>query len=159
AQMLKLPGTAPEPGLRAGSGLTNVPEALALYSRGRGYLQRYDRSENVEKAIDAFDRALSLDPSFALAHAGRAEAYLRRYQSTKDTRYLSEARKSSRRAIDLNPQLFDVHLIMGLIHNTAGEYQDAIISFESALKVQPESADALRELANTYAAAGRLDEA
>src|SRR5262249_25988121 len=116
AQMLKLRGTAPEPGLRAGSGLTNLPEALTLYSRGRGYLQRYDRSENVEKAIDAFDRALPLDPSFALAHAGRAESYLRRYQSTKDTRFLTEARKSSRRAIDLNPQLFDVHLIMGLIH-------------------------------------------
>jgi len=159
AQMLKLPGTAKEPGLHARSGLTNVPEALALYSRGRGYLQRYDRSENIDKAIEAFDRALSLDPSFALAHAGRAESYLRRYQSTKDTSFLTVARTSSRRAIDLNPQLFEVHFIMGLVQYTAGEYQDAIISFESALKVQPESADAWRELANTYVAAGRLDEA
>ncbi len=158
-QMLKLRGTAQQPGLRAGSGLTHVPEALELYSRGRGYLQRYDRSENIEKAIEAFDRALSLDPSFALAHAGRAESYLRRYQSSKDTHFLTEARTSCRRAIELNRQLFDVHLIMGLIQNTAGDYPDAIISLESALKVQPESADALRELANTYVAAGRLDEA
>ena len=158
-QMLKLRGTPQGSGLRAGYGLTNVPEALALYLRGRGYLQRYDRSENIEKAIDAFDRALALDPSFALAHAGRAEAYLRRYQSTKDSSFLAQAGRSCQRAIELNPQLFDVHLIMGLIHSTAGEYQDAIISFESALKVQPENADALRELANTYVAAGRLDEA
>src|SRR5262249_23106915 len=158
-QMLKLRGTAQEPGLRAGSGLTHVPEALALYLRGRGYLQRYDRSENIEKAIDAFDRALALHPSFALAHAARAEAYLRRYQSTRDTSFLTQARMSCQRAIELNPQLFEVHLIMGLIHSTAGEYQDAIISFESALKVQPENADAWRELANTYVAAGRLDEA
>jgi len=159
AEMLKLRGSGLEPSQRAGSGLTHVPEALALYSSGRGYLQRYDRSENIEKAIDAFDRALSLDSSFALAHAGRAESYLRRYQSSKDTRFLTEARTSCRRAIGLNQKLFDVHLIMGLIQNTAGQYQDAIISLESALKVQPESADALRELANTYVAAGRPDEA
>ena len=160
AEMLKMPAAAKArvaPGARFG--LTQVPEALELYLRGRGYLQRYDRSESVEKAIEAFDKALSLDSTFALAHAGRAESYLRRYQSSKDMRFLAEARESSRRAIELNRQLFDVHLIMGLIQNTAGEYQDAIISFESGLKIQPESADALRELANTYVAAGRPDEA
>jgi serine/threonine-protein kinase len=160
AEMLKMPDAAKArvaPGARFG--LTQVPEALELYLRGRGYLQRYDRLESVEKAIEAFDKALSLDSTFALAHAGRAESYLRRYQSSKDMRFLAEARESSRRAIELNRQLFDVHLIMGLIQNTAGEYPDAIISFESGLKIQPESADALRELANTYVAAGRPDEA
>ena len=156
-QMLKLP--PPKTSGTARSGLTHLPEALALYSRGRGYLQRYDREENLEKAIDAFDRALSLDSGFALAHAGRAESYLRRYQVSKDIQFLKEARASCQRAIDVNRELFDVHLIMGLIHRTAGEYPDAIISFESALKAQPESPDALRELANTYVAAGRLDEA
>jgi serine/threonine-protein kinase len=74
-------------------------------------------------------------------------------------RFLAKARESCRRAIELNRQLSDVHLTMGLIQSTAGEYQDAIISLESALKVQPESADAVRELANTYVAAGRPDEA
>jgi len=158
-QMLKLPGAAQAPSVPPRSGLTQVPQALELYSQGRGYLQRYDRSDSVRKAIDAFDRALSLDSSFALAHAGRAEAYLRRYQSSKDSRFLTEARQSCRRAIELNRDLFDVHLTMALIQSTAGEYQDAIISLESALKVQPESADALRELANTYGVAGRQDEA
>jgi serine/threonine-protein kinase len=143
----------------ARSGLTQFPESLELYLRGRGYLQRYDRSENVEKAIEAFEKALSLDSTFALAHAGRAESYLRRYQSSKDMRFLAKARESCRRAIELNRQLSDVHLTMGLVQSTAGEHQDAIISLESALKVQPESTDAVRELANTYVAAGRPDEA
>jgi len=45
-----------------------------LCQQGRGYLQRYDRIQNLENAISLFDRALAKDPKYAPAHAGRAEA-------------------------------------------------------------------------------------
>jgi tetratricopeptide (TPR) repeat protein len=140
-------------------GLTQKASAYESYLEGLGYLQRYDRSENIDKALKCFAKALAQDPQFALAFAAQAETYLRRYQMTKDGKSLVQARISCQQAIGLNDQLSAVHLTMGLIHSSAGEYQDAIISFESALKFQPESADAYRELANAYASAGRFDNA
>src|SRR5262249_50301379 len=38
-----------------------------LCKQGRGYLQRYDRTQNLEEAISFFDRALQMDPTLALA--------------------------------------------------------------------------------------------
>ena len=156
AAILKLPS---RPENQESLGLTRSPKAFELYLRGMGLLQRHDRAEQRELAIKAFDEALEADPEYALAHAGRAEAYLRVYGATRNPAALEQARASCRRALSLNDQLSAILLTMGMIHRAAGEYQDAIISFESALKVQPDSAEAFRELGNTYAAAGRIGEA
>ena len=156
AAILRLPSRSQAQPAR---GLTTNPKAFELYMRGRGFLQRYDRAELREQAIRAFDEAIEVDPQYALAHAGRAEAYLRVFRSTSQPSALTEARASCQRALALNDQLSATRLTMGMIHRAAGEYPDAIISFESALKVQPDSPDAYRELGNAYAAAGRTGEA
>jgi serine/threonine-protein kinase len=141
------------------AGLTPVPGAYEFYLQGRGYLQRYDRVENLDSALAVFQKALSQDPAYALAHAGQAEAFLRLYKLTRDAQLLDRARSSARRAVELDDQLTPVHLTMGLIHSTAGEHPQAIASFETALKLEPGNADAVRELANAYDAAGRPQEA
>ena len=158
AAMLRL-NVQPDARPTGSLGLTRIPGAYESYLQGLGYLQRYDRSENIDRALECFAKALAQDPQFALAFAGQAEAYLRRYQMTTDGKFLEQARSSCRQAIGLNGQLSGVYLTMGLIHNSAGEYQDAIISFESALKLQPGSWDAYRELAKAYASAGRFESA
>jgi serine/threonine-protein kinase len=140
-------------------GLTPVPGAYEFYLQGRGYLQRYDRVENLDSALAVFQKALAQDPAYALAHAGQAEAFLRRYKQTRDAQLLDLARDSARRAVELDDQLLPVHLTMGLIHAAAGEHQQAIESFEKALKLESENADAVRELANAYDAAGRPQDA
>jgi tetratricopeptide (TPR) repeat protein len=144
----------------APAGQARSPGAYEFYAQGRGYLQRYDRSENLDSAIAVFDRALALDPSYALAHAGTAEAYLRRYQQVaSEPRFLAEARASARRAVELDDGLTAVQLTMGLVHVAAGEHAEAIRRFTRALELDPHSADVHRELANAYEAAGRLAEA
>ena len=55
---------------------TSAAAAYEFYLQGRGYLQRYDRVENVESAVRVFDQAIGIDGSYALAHAGKAEALL-----------------------------------------------------------------------------------
>jgi serine/threonine-protein kinase len=158
AGMLRL-NVPPASGDAALGELTVKPAAYEAFLQGLGYLQRYDRADNVSKALESFERAVALDPQFALAYAGRAEAQLRRYQVTRDEKLLKEARGNCERAMELNNQLSAIHVTMGLIHNAEGKYQDAIISFESALKLQPNNGEIFRELANAYAAAGRLDNA
>ena len=74
-ELVLLPRAAQE--LRSGD--TAVPAAYAHYIEGLGYLRRYDRPQNVDNAIAAFQRALALDPKYVLAYAGVAQAYWRRY--------------------------------------------------------------------------------
>jgi TolB-like protein len=62
------------PGLVAG--------AYDYYLQGRGYLQNFDKPENLDNAASVFKRALSVDPDFGLAYAGLGETYWHRFQST-----------------------------------------------------------------------------
>ena len=132
-----------------------APGAYEFYLQGRGYLQRYDRDNNVQSAIAVFRNALERDPRYAPAWAGLAEALLRRFDLLKDPKLIDEARASDRRALELDDHLATAHETMGLLHSMAGEYEPAIVSFERALEVEPGNVDALGGLARAYAAAGR----
>jgi serine/threonine-protein kinase len=150
-----------QPGARRvlGGDATSAAAAYEFYLQGRGYLQRYDRVENVENAVRVFDQAIGIDGTYALAHAGKAEALLRVFQITRDPASIGRAADSARRAVELNGQLPPVHLTMGLVHLARGRYQDAIASLNRAVELEPRNTDALRELANAYEDAGRVAEA
>ena len=91
AEMLQL-----ELGPEAGRDLAGAPGpgAYEFYLQGRGYLQRYDRAENLDSAVAVFAKALSLDPKSALAYAGQSEAYLRFYDLTKEERSWKRRRRA-----------------------------------------------------------------
>jgi len=54
---------------------TGDPSAYDQYLRGRGYLLDYHKHENIDSAISAFNRALTLDPKYAEAYAALGKAY------------------------------------------------------------------------------------
>jgi serine/threonine protein kinase/tetratricopeptide (TPR) repeat protein len=133
--------------------------AFELYLQGRGHLQRYDRIESLESAARAFDRAVERDPTFALAWAGKSEAALRRYTSTRDPGHLKDAAASAQRALELDGNHAAVQLTAGLVRTAAGDYAEAIGLFQRVLELEPASPEAHRSLASAYAAAGRRQEA
>lgn len=61
---------------------TQVPEAYYLYLEGRGYLERFDRGSDIDRAVSTFRLALDLDADYALAHAGLGAAYWQKYDQT-----------------------------------------------------------------------------
>ena len=150
-----------QPGARRalGGDATSAAAAYEFYLQGRGYLQRYDRIENIESAVGVFDQAIAIDGAYALAHAGKAEALLRLFQIGRDPAVIARAGESARRAVELNGQLAPVHLTMGLVQLARGRHVDAIASLNRTLELEPRNGDALRELANAYDAAGRPAEA
>jgi serine/threonine-protein kinase len=158
AGMLEL-SVRPESQADTGNVLENPSPASALYLLGRGYLQRFDRVENLDHALESFDGALRLDPAFALAHAGKAEAWLRRDRIIRDPSALQQARASSQRALELAPNLAQANLTAALVHLAGGEHAKAIESLQRALQIEPANADAMRELGNAYDASGRTAEA
>ncbi|MFL5446692.1 MAG: protein kinase domain-containing protein [Myxococcales bacterium] len=158
AEMLEVE-LRPEAKQALSKGATPVAAAYEFYLKGRGYLLRYDRQENLEEALRMFDEAIAVDPAYSLAHAGRAEVFLRRFQLTKDPKLLLEATRSASRGVELDGNLAPVQLTSGLVHSARGEHTPAIASFEQALALDDGNADALRELGNAYDAAGRAPDA
>jgi serine/threonine-protein kinase len=140
-------------------GGTTVPGAYEYYMQGRGYLQRYEVPQNVDTSVALFNRALELDPKYALAKAGLGEAFWRSYEQTKDTRWAEDARKSSAAAIALNDKLAQVYVTLGMIQTGTGHFDEAVQNLQKALALDPINADAYRELANTYQQTGRLKDA
>lgn len=133
--------------------------ASASYLTGRGYLQYYEKPENVDNAIAEFTRALQLDPKYARAHAGLGEAYWRKYNETKELRWSEEAASSCGSALVLNAQLAEAHVCLGRIHDGRGRYEAAAVEFERALQLDPTNDDAYAGLGHAQEMLGSLDRA
>ncbi len=89
-------------------GTENV-EAYQIYLKGRALL--YRRGLNIEKARVCFEEALAIDPQYALAHAGLADAllYLAMWGVHRSAEVIPRARVAAARALELDPDLAEAH--------------------------------------------------
>ena len=136
------------------AGGTRAPGASEFYLQGRGYLQRFERAENLDTALQLFERAIQLDPDYGLAYAALAESNWRKYEATKDSTWIDRATEAAKTALRLNPTLSQVRVTLGLIAIGTGRYEDAVTELTSALSQDPSNADAYRELGRAYDALG-----
>jgi serine/threonine protein kinase/tetratricopeptide (TPR) repeat protein len=141
---------------------TETASAYDFYLQGLGYLQNYDKMENIESAIKVFDTALQLDPQYALAYAGRGEAYWKMYETSesgKDTRWMENSRHDCEHSLALNKRLPSAHVCLGTVYKGTGRYEDAVAQFEGAVASEPTNDDAYRGLADAYERLGKLADA
>jgi eukaryotic-like serine/threonine-protein kinase len=106
---------APEESQRLASIKPVDPGAYDLYLRGRVYLDRPDWTQN-RKAIEMFEKAIELQPNFALAWAGLAEAHYwisNVYVAPREA--MPKAREAARKAIELDKNLSEAHAVMGAV--------------------------------------------
>ena len=87
--------------------------------------------EHQEKALEASEKALALDPGSAEAHASRALAFSVAGEH-------DEARAEFEKAIELDPKLFEAWYFYGRDCLVQGEYSRAAELFEKASAVRPE---------------------
>jgi len=133
-----------------------VASAYDYYLQGVGYLQNYDRQENLDNAIQ---HALELDRNYALAYAGLGEAFLQKYTVTKQPPALQQGRDSCRMANQLDPQLPAAHACLGNLAVASGNYVETASEFSVVLQHEPTSDAAYKGLANAYERMGELREA
>ena len=138
---------------------TQVAGADAFYLQGRGYLQNFDKPENIDNAISVFNRAFTFDPNYALAYAGLGEAYWRKYESSKDTQWIDRAQAACEKALALNPNRAAGHTCLGTLHNGKGRYEEASAEFQRALESEPTSDEAYAGLGYAEEKLGRIEEA
>jgi serine/threonine protein kinase/tetratricopeptide (TPR) repeat protein len=105
-------------------------EAYEEYLRGRDCLGRFIyhtiARKDIDEAIDHFQKAAYLDPSFALAHCGLGSAYANRViKGFGETDDHANAEEAFAKALSLDPQLLEARMHMVFIYLGKGEKQRA----------------------------------
>jgi serine/threonine protein kinase/tetratricopeptide (TPR) repeat protein len=138
---------------------TTSLEAWELYLKARQILSEL-RTAQLRHAIPLLERALELDPGFALAHAALAEASYEIHSWLGGTeRDLERAEASARRALELAPELAESHVAAGAAASAARRFDESAARFEEAIRIDPQLWQAYWLYARTRFAEGRLDEA
>ncbi len=134
------------------------PPTYEAYIRGRGYLQEYQRAENIDKAIQEFSQALKIDPDYAPAYAGLGEAYWIGFQQpmNRGKEWLTQAARNCEKSLALNQEVAEGRICLGNVSFGTGKYEEAVEQYKRALDLNQNSDDALEGLAAAYAKLGEL---
>ena len=122
---------------------TASPQAYELYLKGRHAMANFLRPD-LERAIRFFEEALKIDPDYALAHVGVAEAYY--YQSTAFLpahEAMPRARDAARNALRLDGDLGEAHAALAAVTSFYDwDWESGEAAFKRALGLNPGSATA-----------------
>jgi adenylate cyclase len=133
---------------------------LFLHGREQRDLSRY---EGMVAAEASFERAIALDPDFALAHAELA--YIQyiymtwRVDPAQRNAQLAKGFANARRALELEASLPLANRVLGNLHLRACEHDEAIRWSQRAVALNPGEAESYAWLANVLSYAGRSAEA
>ncbi|MFZ0036572.1 MAG: protein kinase [Candidatus Acidiferrales bacterium] len=137
---------------------TENPQAYDLYLRGKRYARRLTR-QDVEFALQMFENAVSLDPSFALAYAASANACAMYYSFfTRDQVWVERAREASGKAVALRWDLPETHVSQAWVLYAAGLYDEAVRMVKKAIERKRDCDGAYYLLCRALFAAGRAQE-
>jgi TolB-like protein len=141
---------------------TSNTEAYSLYLEGR-YLWNKRPGDVVWQAIDRFERAISIDPTFAPAHAALASVYgtlgAWEFGVLPPAEALAKAKAAAKRALELDPQLAAGHTAVGYTSLHFDWNPDkACREFDQAIALNPVWVDAHHWHSHALCAAGRFDE-
>lgn len=124
--------------------VTEDPDAFEAYLKGR-YFWRKRKEEALRKAIDYFREAVALDPNFAEAYVGIADAEMILYDQNIELgpRIISDAKETLQSALLLKPDSSDALVTLGTIQMTYDwDWVDAERSLQYATETAPNSANA-----------------
>jgi TolB-like protein/tetratricopeptide (TPR) repeat protein len=145
---------------RLGRGRSLNPEAHEAYMRGRLHMRKMTR-EGTETAIKYFQQALTIEPRYAMAYAGIADAQIgitSWYSAPLET--MPKAREAARNALALEPGLALAHALMGTVHLLFDwDWKAADHEFRRAIELDPNLADGHVGYAALLTALGRFETA
>jgi TolB-like protein len=140
---------------------TNL-DAYDLYLKARALVDRRG-IPNAQKAAELFERAIAMDPAFAAAHAGLANAYAFMsfpYRGVPyDTAY-PIMRPAAIRALHLDSLLAEAHAAMGWVYSYEHDWANATQAFQQAIRLNPTLTQSYTSYSvSTLQPLGKYDEA
>jgi adenylate cyclase len=124
--------------------------------RGRWYFYQFSKESN-SQARQMYEKAIALDPSFAMAYVALGWTYYEEWanQWNQDPQSLERASELAEKAIALDSSLPEAHRLLGHIYLSKKQYEQAIAEQEEAIKLDPNNADGYASLAGVLNWAGR----
>jgi len=144
-----------------GKHATENPEAYQAYLQGLFYWNKWTE-DGFKKASNYFTQAVTLDPNFALAHAGLADTYT----FMGDSGYVAprevwqKAKDAATQAVRMGDSLPETHISLALVReNYDWDWAGAEAEFQKAIQLNPNSAAAHNWYGDCLTKLGRFEEA
>jgi serine/threonine-protein kinase len=139
---------------------TTNPQAYELALQGRFYA-RQGGTQNSNRAIEYYQRAIALDPRYAFPYVGLANNYRSLvFNSVLDPKeYMPKVEAAVRKALELDETLADAHVALGNFLRESWDWAGAEREYQRAIALNPSLAGAHRNYAASLSNMGRHDQA
>ncbi len=144
------------------------------------------KTGRVDEAVSQFDKALEIQPGYAVAHNNLGNAFLRLGRAADSYAHLQKALEFDpnnaeahnnmgntlvqmgraddaaahyRKAVEIDPSYVEAHNNLGALSLQTGRFDESIAHLQKALTINPDNADAHNNLANTLLRMGQIDDA
>lgn len=147
-------------GLNGSGQQTNNGEAYQHYQQGRLTIQD-GYGGDLKSALASFEKSIELDPNYAAAYAGKADAKIQMFWRSANTHDdISQARTAVNKAIELDESNSYAHTVLCRLKGTYDwDFKAAEKECSRAIELNPNDHEARREMAFFLVAFGRDDEA
>jgi len=140
---------------------TENMEAYEYYLQGKNYSGRGGYIESdCRIAIRMFERAVELDPGFALAYAAlggtHSHMYGLRYDRSKER--IAMAKQAVDKALQLDPDLPEAHFALGRYYSAIKDIERALEQYAIVLKSQPNHTGAIGMTGYALRDLGKLEQ-
>ncbi|MGA8073201.1 MAG: protein kinase, partial [Candidatus Acidiferrales bacterium] len=133
-------------------------QAYDLYLRGKRYARRQTR-QDLEFALQMFENAVAMDPSFALAYAACANACAMFYCNfSREMVWVERAREASGKAVALRWDLPEVQVSQAWVLYAADLHDEAVRMVKKAIERKRDCEGAYYLLCRSLFASGRHEE-
>ncbi|HEV8484870.1 MAG TPA: winged helix-turn-helix domain-containing protein [Blastocatellia bacterium] len=138
---------------------TDSVEAFQLYLRGR-YLCGQKTWKEVSQGIECLERAITLDPNYALARSALAYSQLQLSYPPATINKMQKAKAEATRALELDNTLAEAHTALGRALTFCDwDWAGAEQEFKRAVELSPNYSEAHFWYAQNLSSMGRHDEA
>jgi serine/threonine protein kinase/tetratricopeptide (TPR) repeat protein len=133
--------------------------AYDYYLKGREYVLRYTKKDN-ERGLGLYQKALEIDPNYALAYAGISNTYtFGCFLFGFVPAWLDSAIAVAEKALSIDADLAEAHLALGNAYWGKGWLPKALERYQRALEINPNYAAAVGNIGAVYGVLGENAEA
>ena len=138
---------------------TDNLEAYSYFLRGNEYMEH--AGEGDRPAVEMFEKAVALDPHFALAFADLSLAHTTLFTDYLDRtdQRLQKAKDAAEAALRLQPDLPAAHLALGRLYSVELDDEQALQQFAAALEREPNNSFAIDAIGEIQQHRGQWTEA
>jgi len=154
------PRLAPDVQNRVTKRYTDNSQAYQEYLRGLFFYSNHHTKTGILKSREFFQRAIELDPNYALAYTGLADSYAvaRPYTQESFDELYPQARQAALKALALDDQLAEAHVSLGLVNAAAWDWTGMEKEYKRAIELNPNYARGHANYAIYLTAMGHFEE-